>query len=88
MLVIHHAGNNDDIGGTGGRRRRHISARAQQHNHQNVGEQQPSISSQESGGSMNADSTSGTGGSGSEGTYRLLFHASRHQVSLLRILRL
>ena len=82
MLVIHHAGNNDDIGGTGGRRRRHVSVRGQQHNNQNVSEQQPSISSQDSCGSVNADSTSGTGGSGSAGTYRLLFHASRHQVSL------
>ena len=80
MLVINLFGNNEEITCHGGRRRRHLSSKGQHHNSQTASDQHTSRSSLESSGSMNAGSTSGTGGSGREGTSKLLFHANKHQV--------
>ena len=83
MLVINLFGNNEEISCHGGRRRRHLSSKGQHHNSQNASDQHTSRSSIESSGSMNAGSTSGTGGSGRECTSKLLFHANKHQVLVL-----
>ena len=73
MLVVNN--NVDDVGSTGSRRHHHISQKGQQAVNDN---HHQSRSSQGSAGSF---SNSGTGVSGSDGTTKLLFNTSKHQVS-------
>ena len=82
MLVINLLGNNEDIASHGGRRRRHLSSKGQHHSTHAASDQHTPRSSLESSASINAGSNSGTGGSGREGTSKLLFRASKHQVVL------
>ena len=77
MLVVNHTDGNDEIGGHVGRRRRHHSSKMQKFSQNDP---HTSKSSQEDNGSSNTGSINGTSGSGSDGTLKLLFHASKHQV--------